>query len=183
MKNETLNLITDFLFYETEIPNKIDLILVFWNNYRNTMEDLKSLSEKIVFNKILITGWNELNWKKECEFFLEKGLLLWFEKELFLIENKATNTKENVIFSKEILEEFKFEFNCKKILILCKWFHSRRVLMTLNKYFYKDIEFYFHHLNDWMSDKNNWANNEKTKNRIFKEIERIWTYLSKGDLM
>jgi len=183
MNNKTIDLITNFLFYETDIPDKVDLIFVFWNNYLNTMQDLKNLSNTVEFDKIWITWWNELNWKTESEFFLEKGLSIGLEKELFIIENKAQNTKENVIFSKYILNEMEFKFNSKKVLIICKGFHSRRVLLTLNKYFYKDIDFYFYHLNDWLSDKKNWASNEKTKNRIFKEIERIWTYLSKWDLM
>lgn len=182
MHNNSIKAITDFLFYETRIPKKVDIVFVLWNNYLDTMKELSILLKTVNYNKILITGGAYLNKKKEADLFKEQGLKLGVKEENLILESNATNTKENIIFSRQILEDLDFRFKYKKILFVCKSFHTRRVLMTLNNYFFKDIKFYFYPLQDGFIDKENWFKNEGAKKRILEELIRIWEYSINKDL-
>ena len=69
------------------------------------------------------------------DLLISKGVL---EKDIIL-EDKSTNTLENVLFSKKTIEE-KIGFNnLKSIVTVTKHYHSRRALMTIKKYFPKNI--------------------------------------------
>lgn len=183
MHLSSINSITNFLFYETsKIPKKIDLVLILGNDFEQTSNHAYDLIKGIKYEKILITGGNYIKDKKESDLFKETLIEIGIKEKDILIENKATNTKENIIFSKQLLSEEKFNFKYKKVLVICKSFHTRRVLMTLNNFFYKDIKIYFHPIQDWYIDKFNWFRNEKSKKRIFEELIRIWEYSLKKDL-
>lgn len=179
----TIQAISDFLFLPAN-PKKADLMFVFGHSYLSVIDEVKKLYDKKHSNRILITGHSKGKLKdNEAERFLKRGLGLGIPKKVFLLEKKATNTKENILFSKSIIEK-KIGFNnIKTILFVCKAFHARRVLMTAKKFFPINIKFCFYPVIDKRNiRKNNWWKNNIAKIRVLEEVERIAKYTLKGDL-
>lgn len=184
MINETLEKITSLIFYETKIPKKVNYIIVLWSNYIDTMIDVKRIYDEWISKKIIITGWSYM-WKdstdSEAERFMNRWVELWIDKKDIILEKKASNTKENILFIKKILD--KNNFKKWKILFVCKAFHTRRVLMTAQKNLWSNNEYYFLPIvDDTKISKNEWFLSEKSKNRVLAELIRIWEYTIKWDI-
>ncbi|MBU2592618.1 MAG: YdcF family protein [Patescibacteria group bacterium] len=179
----TIQAISDFLFLPANLE-KAELIFVFGHSYLSTMDEVKKLYDKKYSNRILITGHSKGRLKDiEADRFFKRGGELGIPEKIFLLERKATNTKENILFSKPIIEkEIGFK-NIKTILFVCKTFHTRRVLMTARKFFPANIKFCFYPVIDERNiQKNNWWKDDIARNRVLEEIKRIGEYALRGDL-
>lgn len=187
MKSQYLNTIeaiTQFLFIETA-PIKADLIFVFGNDWLETMAEVKELYDQGVAEHILISGHSASKDRAESEAsrFMRKGIDLGIPNNVFLIEEQASNTKENFEFSMPIIESIIGIKNIKSVLFVCKTFHTRRVLMTAKRFFSHDITFGFYPVNDERNiQKDNWWKNQTSLERVIAEIRRIGEYTLKGDL-
>ena len=140
MNQDGLRKITDYIFLESK-PQKADLAIVFGTRYPEPIyKTLELYSNKLV-SKILISGGkNKVTGEKEACMMRDRLIKLGVEKESILTEEESTNSLENVLFSKIIIEN-KIGFrNIKKIIAVVKHYHSRRALMTLRKHFSKNIE-------------------------------------------
>jgi uncharacterized SAM-binding protein YcdF (DUF218 family) len=69
--------------------------------------------------------------KPEAEVFADVAIKLGVPKEVILIENKSTNTGENVIFSKQLLNEKGLDFN--SFILVQKPYMERRTYATFKK--------------------------------------------------
>ncbi|MFH1030621.1 MAG: YdcF family protein [bacterium] len=115
-------------------------IFILGSSYIETMDEVKKLYDRRVANKILITGHSKGRLKEiEANKFYRRGIELGIPQEVFLLEKNAINTKENIVNSISIIEKSLGFRNIKKIMFICKSFHTRRVLMTAKMYFPKDI--------------------------------------------
>ena len=148
------------------------------------MDEVKKLFDKKYSDRILITGHSKEKLKDiEADRFFKRGIELGIPEKTFLLEREATNSKENIIFSKPIIDKEIGFNNIKTILFVCKAFHSRRVLMTAKKFFPTNIKFCFYPVIDERNiRKENWWKNDITKTRVLEEIRRISEYTLSGDL-
>ena len=179
----TIESISNLLFLSPN-PQKVDLIFVFGHSYLSAMDDVKMLYNKGYSSKILITGHSKGKMKDvESERFFKRGIELGIPEKAFILESKATNSKENITFSKSIMEHEIGLSNIRSILFVCKTFHTRRVLMTAQKYLPEHIEFYFYPIIDERNiQRDNWWKNDIAKSRVLEEVSRIGEYAKKGDL-
>jgi uncharacterized SAM-binding protein YcdF (DUF218 family) len=69
--------------------------------------------------------------KPEAEVFAEEAIKIGVPRENILIENKATNTGENIAFTKKLLEEK--HITVQKIIVVQKPFMLRRTFATFKK--------------------------------------------------
>lgn len=186
MPKSSISAINDLIFYETILPEKTDFIVVLWSNWQNTMIDVKKIYDKGISKKIIITWWSymwQASEKSEAEIFMEKWIDLWINPKHIILETLSTNTKENIIHIKEILEKNNFDFDKWKILFVCKAFHTRRVLMTSKQFLGNNIEYYFYPIIDERNiSKEHWYESEESKIRVLEELVRIWNYTIKWDL-
>ncbi len=183
-KLSTIEAITNFLFLESEIIEKTDLIFVFGSSHLETMDEVKKIYDKKITDKIFITGHSKdkLN-EIEADRFYKQGIKLGIPEKNFLLEREATNTKENIINSMPIIEEAIGFKNIKKIMFVCKAFHTRRVLMTAKKFFPENIEYYFLPIiGEKNIRKDNWWKNKVSETRVLEELCRIGEYALKGDI-
>ena len=98
-----------------------------------------------------------------------------------IIEDRSSNTLENVLFSKEIIDK-KFGLdNIKDITTIVKHCHSRRVLMTLKKHFPDTIKLSVYPYEQYGFTKDNWFEHEKGREKVLSEYKKIPIYLAKGD--
>ncbi len=180
----TIKAISELLFIESSIE-KVDLIIVLGNNWTGTMAEVARFYYDGITDRILITGKcvGEETDKTEASKFKEKGLECKIPEEAFLLEENATNTKENIQFSAKVIEENIGFDKIKKILFIVKAFHARRVLMTAKKDFPPHIEYFFHSTVDERNiQKSNWWEDPAVMDRTLAEVRRIGEYALKGDI-
>lgn len=132
---EDLRVIWDYLRLNME-PEKADCIIGFGC----INDDVAIRSAELYLDgyapKILFTGglgrntlgrWN----KSEAERFCDIALKFGVPKEDILIENKSTNSGENISFSREVLAQNSLKVS--KILAVHKPYMERRVYAALRK--------------------------------------------------
>lgn len=187
MINDTISKITDFLFIGSDFSHlaTYDLVIVLGNDfYEENALILKKLLENKHISKnttIAISGAkgtiNKDITSTEAELIYKECIKLNLELN-FILENKATNIKENLSYVKDVLEDLN---SFQHILIIGKAFIGRRVLMCAKALGYpiKKLDFYGLEVK---IKKNNWYKDETYKKRILEELERISKYTLNGDL-
>ena len=191
-KTENIEAITNFLFIEDDIDNlkKSDLLIIFCNNnlkgiaklfddlYDNNIIDDKTMII-ISGNRGLLDDFEG----KECDNVYNILVNEYnYDSKMFVLEDKATNLYENLLFSKEIIKDFS-KYN--NILIMGAAFALRRAKMCASKLEYPlDKIQYVGTVNREGINcaKDNWWMSDAAKTRVYQEIERIVKYLVKGDL-
>lgn len=96
------------------------------------------------------------------------------EKQI-LKEDESTNTYENALFSKKVLDENNIKI--KKAILVCQAFHARRVLMTYSVVF-PNVDFYVCPIDTQGVNKNNWFENEYGIKRVLGEVEKCGKYFN-----
>ena len=163
---------------------QVDLAFIFGtNHYKKLIALVSDLWQKRLFNKVLISGGHKFTDSiNEAESIAKQLIAEELPVNKLLLENKSTNTLENVLFSKKLLEEKDVLKNINSILIVAKNYHARRALMTIKKYFPKNIKFYIATYDAYGFDKNDWWQRIENKNRVINEFEKIKKYLDKKDI-
>lgn len=114
---------------------KSDLILVLGNPDKRTAKYAARLFLEGWAPKIMFTGDRgnfTTHWKRtEAETFADIATQHGVPKEKIIIEDRATNTGENIIFSKELLE--KMGIPVKKVIVVCHPIMERRAYATFKK--------------------------------------------------
>ncbi len=187
MINDTKDKIAKFLFIGKEFDElkKYDLVIVFGNNlYEETAIVLYNLfqKKKIDKNTTIIISGNKGIKNQDITSTEAEIIYNYFAKYNLdipcILEKNATNTKENLIFSKKLLKDLN---NYQNILFVCKSYLARRALMTadklnfpLNKIDIYGVESEF--------GKNNWYTSPQATKRVLEELERISKYTISNDL-
>jgi uncharacterized SAM-binding protein YcdF (DUF218 family) len=182
MNKYNIRKITDYIFLESK-PQKADLAIIFGTRYSEPIYKVFELYQSKIVSKILISGGkNKVTGEKEACMMRDKLIKLGVEKENIITEEASTNSLENVLFSKIIIEnKIGFE-NIKKIIAVTKHYHSRRALMTLRKHFLKNIQFMPAPYDIYGFTKNDWFEKEKGREKVMSEWNKIKKYLEKGDI-
>lgn len=182
MNQDKVRKITNYIFLESK-PQKADLAIVFGTRYPEPIYKVFELYRSKLVSKILISGGkNKVTGEKEACMMRDKLIKLGVEKENILTEEASTNSLENVLFSKNIIEK-KIGFNnIKKIIAVVKHYHSRRALMTLRKHFPNNIQFIPAPYDIYGFTKNDWFEKENGREKVMGEWNKISKYLEKGDI-
>ena len=189
--SETIKAISEFIFIDKPIDKltKYDLVIVLGNDIiSKTVEGLFRVWQNgniSVNAKIILSGnvgVRNAGCNPEAEDMYNEAIKKGMPKELFIIENKATNTHENFKNIKEIIGDIG-KYN--KILCITQSFLTRRALMTASALEYPTDKFDFYGVFDEEGrniSKNAWWLTQEGRNRIYAEFERIGTYSKKGDI-
>ncbi len=123
---------------------------------------------------LLDTGWK----KSEAEIFADRVMELGVPKDKIILENKATNTGENVLFTEKILKERNLEF--KKFIVVQKPFMERRAYATIKKHWPdKEIIITSPDIN-YQDYPNQGINKEDLINIIVGDLQRVKIYSELG---
>ena len=192
--NETENIraITNFLFIEDDFKklNYSDLVIILCNNNINGIaKKVDDLFKNSIINDkslIIISGnhgvLDEFD-EKEC--ILVQNVLVkkyGYDKNMFVLEENATNIYENLYFSKKIVKNIN-KYN--NILIIGAAFALRRIKLCASGMDYplEKIQFVGTVNTEKRNcGKDNWWKTEAARIRVYQELERIGKYLVKGDL-
>ncbi len=189
-----LNDITDFIFVENNINdvNEADIIFIPGSSKYQLPElasrlygqglakillpsgKYSSKNNRFAFENTKDTkyeGFYETDWEFCKQVLVKNGV----PENQILKEDKSTNTYENALFSKKVLDETNFRM--KKAILVCQAFHARRVLMTYSVVF-PDVDFYVCPIDTQGVNKNNWFKSEYGIKRVLGEVEKCGKYFN-----
>jgi uncharacterized SAM-binding protein YcdF (DUF218 family) len=182
MNQKKINEITNYIFVNSK-PQRVDLALVFGTRHEEAIKKVYELYIDNYVDKILVSGGiNSVSGENEAELMRKKLIELGVKPGNIIVENKSTNSLENVLFSKDIIcREMGFN-NIKKIIAVVKHYHSRRAIMTLKKHFPKTVDLLPIAYEIYGFTKDNWFEKEVGREKVMSEWEKISKYLAKGDI-
>jgi len=182
MNQEEIKKITNYIFLKS-LPQKADLALVFGTRHQEVINKVYKLYHKELIPKILISGGiNRVTGENEALEMSQKLIKLGVNQGDIILEDKSTNSLENVLYSKKAIEQnFGFE-KIKKIIAVVKHYHSRRALMTLKKHFPKTVELIPVTYEIYGFTIDDWFNSELGRNKVLAEWNKIPKYSAKGDI-
>lgn len=187
--NEYTKLLQPVLDYLTvsDKPKKSDVVFVFGSlRLPVVWEKVAELYKTGCAQKILITGGFGNNYfqkyspdKPEAEVISKILILKGIPKSAIILETKATNILENVLFGMEKLKNQKIDV--KKVILVSKPFAMRRCFATFKKQ-YPNIDLIC--CPPTLSVLKS-ADRPKTEyaKRLLGELERLKIYSKKGDLI
>jgi uncharacterized SAM-binding protein YcdF (DUF218 family) len=175
--NYPFDCISELVFVETEI-SAADIILVPGGSYPKLMEKAAELYKQGLAPYILPSGhFNPKipDYSSEWEFLKSIGIKLGVPEDKILKEDLASHTFENAEFSWKVIKENKLQV--KKVILVCKAYHSRRALLTYQTIFPKEIEFFVSCVPDRREiSKNNWFLDEEKIKTVMGEVVKIGKY-------
>jgi len=115
---------------------KSDCILVLGSNdirvaQRGVELFLQGLAPLIIFSGNVGILTKDMWDKPEAEIFAEEAIKMGVPKDKILIENKSTNTGDNILFTKQLLDEKGILVN--SIILVQKPYMQRRAFATFKK--------------------------------------------------
>lgn len=182
MNQEEIRKITEYIFLQSD-PQKADLALVFGTRHQEAINAVYELYRNKLVDKILVSGGvNRVTGENESEEMSKKLVVMGVDQKDIILEGKSTNSLENVLFSRDVIEK-KFGFTViKKIIAIVKHYHSRRALMTLKKHFPETVKLIPVTYEIYGFTKDDWFTNESGVEKVLSEWEKIPKYLSQGDI-
>jgi uncharacterized SAM-binding protein YcdF (DUF218 family) len=180
---EEISIISDFLMEQDSESNlpKSDAIFVFGHIDKRVAEHTGNLFLKNKASKIIISGGigtakkDPAGFPSEAEYFSSVIKNMGVPENIIFLENKATNTLENVLFGMKKAQEEKLAVN--SVIIVSVPFLLCRAQATFLKH-YPDIKIY----KSSFSVENIDYNNISSIKRLLAEVDRLDTYAQKGDI-
>ena len=192
--SQVIQQITEFLFIEEPSQNlpHADLVIVFGSEFiTGAVDAIQQLMNMQIIthkSKVILSGaTGSLNAGKESEAkrMYAEALQRGMQKDLFIVEDKATNAYENLTFSKDMIRLMGGFEQYQHILFVGKSFMLRRTQMAAAKLGFPMDKVHYHGLVDVDGkniDKGSWWCSQDATTRVMQEIERIAKYTLKGDL-
>lgn len=172
--------ITDFIFVK-DLPVEADLIIVPGSSHPQLPKKAVSLYKKRFASRILFTGgFNQKINQKESNFGKKIALRLNVPLKDIICEDQSSNTKENASKAARLVK--RHHLICKKILLVCKPYHARRLEMTFSKFFPKSRLFLIPAKDERDITRRNWWRDEEKITKVMEEVGKISEYFQKGDL-
>ena len=185
---ESIEAITQLLFLRTASLKPADLAIVLGNDYLFTMNEVfRLLCQGLLTGPLLLTGHGaQGKGVPEAEQFMQAGLTLGIPHERMILECRATNSYENLLFSKQLIEDRLGGFDgFHHISIIGKAFVLRRIEMTARRLGYPMDKLQYIPTVDREGlniGEDCWWETAPARKRIFGELSRIGEYLVRGDL-
>ncbi len=107
MNQKDIEKITEYIFL-TPNPQKADLVFVFGTRHPEAVNRVYELYKDKLIPKILLSGGkNRITSENEAKEMSQKLVELGVKENDIILEDKSTNSLENVLFSEKVIEEKK----------------------------------------------------------------------------
>jgi hypothetical protein len=180
---ETREAITRFLFLKDE-PAPADLCFVLGSPTPSSMVPAVDLYRRGLTPKILISGHGPAPANEpECDLYKAYAMERGVPEQAILLERKASNTLENFVFSKAVIEQQIGWHTLKCVAIAAKPFHMRRALMTARRHWPAHLRYLMLPSNapdDPPADT--WWQTEHGRRFVFSELRAIAAYALEGHI-
>jgi len=172
--------VTDYLLVETEIA-PADIIMVFGNDARESLADRAAILYKQgLGRKIVVSGGVKgKNGIREADDIADKLVKKGVPEKDIIRERRATNTGENVLFSKPLIDQKIGLHNVHSILAVGSIIASRRFLMTLERHWPEPHKM-MAPANPFRAPTDKWYTLKLFRQKVLKEYDKIPKYLKCG---
>jgi|LGVE01.1.fsa_nt_gb uncharacterized SAM-binding protein YcdF (DUF218 family) len=171
--------ITDFIFVNDPIE-KADVILIPGGSHLELINKAVELYKQGYANYILPSGgFNKKipDYESEYEFLREEAIKQGIPDRVILKENKAAHTFDNAQFSYEVCLRNNIEM--KKVILVCKNFHSRRAYITYKLNFPRETQIIVQSIVDGNGiTRDNWIESDTKRKVVMGEVLKIGKYFS-----
>ncbi|MBU0625338.1 YdcF family protein [Patescibacteria group bacterium] len=182
MTSQEISAITDYIFIGSRLE-PADLAFVFGTRLAEPIIKIKEVYDAGLVKRILISGGiNRHTGRNEAQDMAAALIGLGVVAEHLILEDKSTNSLENVLFSRSVIEQVLGWADIKRIAVICKHYHSRRALMTLKKHFLDRVELFAITYDVLGFNRNDWSVSEVGREKVLAEWEKIPRYLARGDI-
>ncbi|MCP4538804.1 MAG: YdcF family protein [Chloroflexi bacterium] len=175
--------ITQYLDVHTAAPQSADFAFVFGTRRSEPAHIAADLFRRSVVRYVVLCGGeNRFTGVNEANMHL--GILFRnsVPRNCIIVEEKSTNTLENVVFARPKMEKCIELRNIKSVLVVTKWYHCRRVMMTLKRHLPQGIRYFTASYEPADVTRSNWWLSEEGRKRVLKEWHNIPRYLKQDDI-
>ena len=186
---EEIEGITQTVFVTSDPHPAADLLFIFGTSTIDN-EILESVARDCLqdhFPKVLVTGLSgrlyDETGKPVARIMRDELIARGVPSEVILVQDRSTNTLEDVAFSLDVLEQH--SISPESIAFLCKAHHSGRCLRTLRKFFPSQTLSPVTYLAEYEGvkiSKEDWYQHEVSRGRVYGEYLRIIEYTRRGDI-
>ncbi len=186
---EEIDGITQTVFVVSESNQPADLLFIFGTSTIDS-EILESVARDCLqgrFSKVLATGLSGRlcyeTGRPLASIMRDELMARGVPSDIILVQDKSTNTLEDVAFSLDVLEKHSISPN--SIAFLCKAHHSGRCLRTLRKFFPSQTLSPVTYLAEYEGvkvSKADWYRHAVSRGRVYGEYLRIIKYSKRGDI-
>lgn len=186
---EEIERITQTVFVPSDLHPAADILFIFGTSTIDgeVLESVARNCQKGCFPKVLVTGlsgrlYSETG-KPVAHIMRDELIARGVPSDLILVQDKSTNTLEDVAFSLVVLKDH--DISPESIAFLCKAHHSGRCLRTLRKFFPSQRLSPITYLAEYDGvkvSKTDWYQHEVSRGRVYGEYLRIIEYSKRGDI-
>lgn len=175
--------ITQYLDVHTAMPEHTDLVFVFGTRHPEPAYIAADLFKRGIGHYVVLTGGNNrFTGADEANAHLEIVLRSGVLRECIIVESESTNTLENVVFALHKIKQRVDLEKIKSIVVVTKWYHCRRAMMTLKRHLPAGIRYFAVTYEPKGISCSDWWQSEKGLRRVVKEMDHIPKYLESGDI-
>lgn len=180
---ERLADIASYVMPETGVaPTDIGLVFGTRHGVDEFCNETAALWRKGMFPLIVVSGGATLGIARtEAAIMAGKLEDLGVPGRAILLEHQATNTGENVIFSRAFLAQQGMLESISSVTAIGKIYSARRYLMTLERH-WPGLRKHMAPVNFFGVCKDDWHSHEGFHDKVMAEFEKIPLYLQKGYL-
>ena len=185
---EEIENITQTVFVTSELQ-PTDLLFIFGTSTIDgeILESVARDCQQGRFPTVLVTGlsgrlYNETD-KPVAHIMRDELITRGVPSDIILVQDRSTNTLEDVAFSFDVLE--KHNISPESIAFLCKAHHSGRCLRTLRRFFPFQVLLPVTYVAEYEGvkvSKADWHQHEVSRGRVYGEYLRIIEYTRRGDI-
>ena len=186
---EEIENITQTVFVTSDLHPAANLLFIFGTSTidSDALESVARDCQQGRFPKVLVTGlsgrlYSETG-KPVAHIMRDELIARGVPSDLILVQDRSTNTLEDVAFSLDVLE--KHSISPESIAFLCKAHHSGRCLRTLRKFFPSQtlVPITYVAVYDGVKiAKEDWYQHKVSRGRVYGEYLRIIEYTRRGDI-
>ena len=185
---EEIERITQTVFVAPE-PQPVDLLFIFGTSTidNGILESVARDYQKGRFPRVLVTGLSgrlyDETGKPVARIMRDELIARGVPLEVIHVQDRSTNTLEDVAFSLDVLEQH--SISPESIAFLCKVHHSGRCLRTLRKFFPSQTLSPVTYLAEYEGvkiSKEDWYQHEVSRGRVYGEYLHIIEYTRRGDI-
>ena len=127
------------------------------------------------FNRFSASTGDSLGCETEAEYLTKLMVMQGVDEKAIIQEKESTNTFDNAIFSRKIIEEELKDEKIEHIILCCQAFHARRALMTFQSEL-KNIKITVCPVVTRGISIDTWMDNLKSYNLVLSELRKCGEY-------
>lgn len=174
--------IGDFLFVQDE-PEKADLVIVIGGRRQERADKAVDLYLRGLTPKILFTGGDKRDaGQVEATRLRDRAMERGVRPEDILVEDRAVNTMENVLYSCALVDRELGFANLNTVILVSSPMHMRRVKQAFARHCPRHVRILSVPDDRQDVSRENWWTESTWRESVLRELEKVRDYAFKGEI-